>query len=56
MICYKVLLRSRIGRPSRGGLLLAAAEGPGGQSDQAAPGEFDVVADDVLDLASQLGT
>jgi len=30
--------------------------GPGGQADKAAPGEFDVVADDVLDLASQLGT
>ena len=30
--------------------------GPGSQADQAAPGEFDVVANDLLDLATQLGT
>jgi len=29
--------------------------GPGGQADRAAPGEFDVVANDMIDLASQLG-
>ncbi len=29
--------------------------GPGGKTNQAAPGEFDVVARDILDLASQLG-
>ncbi len=29
--------------------------GPGGKADQASPGEFDVVARDMLDLASQLG-
>jgi 2-haloacid dehalogenase len=29
--------------------------GPGGRADQAKPGEFDVVARDMLDLASQLG-
>ena len=30
--------------------------GPGRQADKAAPGEFDVAANDMLDLASQLGT
>ena len=30
--------------------------GPGRQADMAAPGEFDVAANDMLDLASQLGT
>lgn len=29
--------------------------GPGGRADKASPGEFDVVARDMLDLASQLG-
>jgi 2-haloacid dehalogenase len=29
--------------------------GPGGKTNQAAPGEFDVMARDILDLAAQLG-
>ncbi len=29
--------------------------GPGGRADKAKPGEFDVVATDIVDLASKLG-
>lgn len=39
-----------------GGFVGDAAARPGGRADQATPGEFDVAADDMLDLASQLGT
>jgi len=41
----------------RTGFLYRPAEfGPAGRADQATPGEFDVVANDMPELASQFGT